>query len=191
MIMHWLQASLPVKSGGLGIRSAVHLAPSAFLASFAGCRELTFTILPPHFQESPLSLWDSAITEWSKGHNELPPSNPMSHQQKSWDLPRVYTLGDPLSKARLLSASKKESGAWLHTLPVTSLGLRMDDNTICIAIGLCLGAPLCIPHLCHQMWTCLVRTGSVVVLVLVATSAMPCWMTFCTEHCLLPMFLLG
>ena len=26
---------------------------------------------------------------------------------------------DPVSKARLLSASKKESGAWLHTLPVT------------------------------------------------------------------------
>ena len=29
----WLQASLPVGNGGLGIRSAVHLAPSAFLAS--------------------------------------------------------------------------------------------------------------------------------------------------------------
>ena len=70
----WLQASLPVKSGGLGIRSAVHLAPSAYLATFAGCRELTFTILPPRFQESPLSLWDSAIAEWSTGHNESPPS---------------------------------------------------------------------------------------------------------------------
>ena len=60
----WLQASLPVKSGGLGM-SAVHLAPTTYLASFAGCRELTFTILPPHFQESPLSFWDSAISEWS------------------------------------------------------------------------------------------------------------------------------
>ena len=26
----------------------------------------------------------------------------------------------------------------------------MDDNTIHIAIGLRLGAPLCIPHLCHH-----------------------------------------
>ena len=154
----WLQASLPVKSGGLGIRSAVHLAPSAYLASFAGCRELTFTILPPRFQESPLSLWDSAIAEWSTGHNESPPSGPMSHRQKSWDLPRVSSIAaellatapDPLSKARLLSASKKESGSWLHTLPVTSLGLRMDNNTIRIAIGLRWGTPLCIPHLCYH-----------------------------------------
>eukprot|EP00731_Ephydatia_muelleri_P014469 Em0008g189a len=62
----------------------------------------------------------------------------------------LATAPDPLSKARLLSASKKESGSWLHTLPVTSLGLRMDDNTIRIAIGLRLGTPLCIPHLCYH-----------------------------------------
>ena len=68
----------------------------------------------------------------------------------------LATAPDPLSKARLLSASKKESGSWLHTLPVTSLGLRMDDNTIRIAIGLRLGTPLCIPHFVitvEQMWT--------------------------------------
>ena len=132
-----------MKSGGLGIRSAVHLAPSAYLASFAGCRELTFTILPPRFQKLPLSLWDA---EWSTCHNKPPPSGPtcMSHRQKSWDLPRVSTIAAELL-ARLLSASKKESGSWLHTLPVTSLGLRMDDNTIRIAIGLRLGTPLCIP----------------------------------------------
>ena len=64
---------------------------------------------------------------------------------------------------RLLSASKKESGAWLYTLPVTSLGLRMDDNTICIAIGLRLGAPLCIPHLCHHYGSNVARMGSVAV----------------------------
>ena len=62
----------------------------------------------------------------------------------------LCTAPDPLSKARLLSASKRESGSWLHTLPVTSLGLRMDDNTIRIAIGLHLGTPLCIPHLCYH-----------------------------------------
>ena len=43
----WLQASLPVRDGGLGIRSAVMLAPSAFLASAAGTTELKALILPP------------------------------------------------------------------------------------------------------------------------------------------------
>ena len=121
----WLQASLPVKSGGLGIRSAVHLAPSAYLASFAGCRELTFTILPPHFQDLSLdSLWDSAIAEWSTGHIESPPSSPMSHRQKSWDLPRVSSIAaellatapDPLSKVRLLSASNLVLGCTLYQI---------------------------------------------------------------------------
>ena len=42
----WLQASLPVKSGGLGIRSFATLAPSAFLASAAGSSDLTKAILP-------------------------------------------------------------------------------------------------------------------------------------------------
>ena len=53
----------------------------------------------------------------------------------------LATAPDPLSKARLLSASKKESGSWLCTLPVTSLGLSMDDNAIHIVIGLRLGTP--------------------------------------------------
>ena len=35
-----LQASLPVKIGGLGFRSSSSLAPSAFLASAAGTEEL-------------------------------------------------------------------------------------------------------------------------------------------------------
>ena len=53
------------------------------------------------------------------------------------------------ARARLLAACKKESEAWLHTLPVSVLGLRMDDEVMCVAMGLCLGAPLCHPHECH------------------------------------------
>ena len=35
-----IQASLPVRFGGLGVRSAVHLAPSAFPSSVAGSNDL-------------------------------------------------------------------------------------------------------------------------------------------------------
>ena len=41
----WVQASLPVSLGGLGIRSASTLAPSAFLASAAGIRTLQDLLL--------------------------------------------------------------------------------------------------------------------------------------------------
>ena len=44
----WLQASLPVRAGGIGIRRAAQLAPSAFLASAAGSSDLVRQILPPH-----------------------------------------------------------------------------------------------------------------------------------------------
>ena len=49
----------------------------------------------------------------------------------------------------LLSVSTKESGAWLRALPVTALGLRMDDNTVRVAVGLRLGTAVCGPHSCQ------------------------------------------
>ncbi len=51
---------------------------------------------------------------------------------------------DPRARARF------ETGAWLDVLPISSLGLRMDDNTIRVAVGLRLGAPLCRPHSCYH-----------------------------------------
>ena len=36
----WIQATLPVKLGRIGIRRAVQLAPSAYIASAAGCSDL-------------------------------------------------------------------------------------------------------------------------------------------------------
>ena len=52
-------------------------------------------------------------------------------------------------RARLLSVSTKESGAWLRALPVTALGLRMDDVTLRVAVGLRLGKAVCGPHTCQ------------------------------------------
>ena len=42
----WIQASQPVQMGGLGVRSASMLAPSAFLASAAATLSLQNAILP-------------------------------------------------------------------------------------------------------------------------------------------------
>ena len=154
----WTQASLPVKFGGLGIRSAVQLAPSAFLTSAAGSSDLVHDILPPHLQNTPLPNLDDALLLWSQGHDQSPPVGPASHRQKVWDTPKVSTVADalldnapdPTSRARLLAASAGESGVWLNAPPISSLGLRMDNNTIRVAVGLRLGSSLCRPHTCHH-----------------------------------------
>ena len=57
---------------------------------------------------------------------------------------------DEEERARLLAVSTKESGAWLRALPVTALGLRMDDNTVRVAVGLRLGTRVCGAHTCKH-----------------------------------------
>ena len=63
------------------------------------------------------------------------------------DLLRAAT--EPRTRGRLLVAAASESGSWLNALPVLSLGLRMDDDVVRIAVDLCLGVPLCHPHACQ------------------------------------------
>ena len=42
-----------------------------------------------------------------------------------------------------MAATTKESGAWVHALPMSSLGLRMDDNVVHVTPGIRLGVTLC------------------------------------------------
>ena len=151
----WIQATLPVKSGGLGIRRASFLAPSAFLASADGASLLMQDLLPPQLSKSPYPERDFALIAWNQ---DLPPQTPVPaspSSQKAWEKPRVLALLDSLlsasdqeSRARLLAASSSESGAWLHAPPISSLGLRMSNDTVRVAVGLRIGAPLCQSHKC-------------------------------------------
>ena len=69
----WIQATLPVKSGGLSIRSAIHLAPSAFLSSASASNDLVHHILPPRFVCKEILHVDAALTSWLHGHDHPPP----------------------------------------------------------------------------------------------------------------------
>ena len=136
--------------------NGVQLAPSAFLASAAASSDLIHHIIPPHLQSSPIPNLDDARAQWSQGHNLSPPEGSAQWHQKAWDTPKVAEIAvnllenapDARSRARLLAASTREAGAWLNALPISSLGLRMDDDTIRLAIGLRLGSSLCRPHVC-------------------------------------------
>ena len=150
----WIQASLPVCAGGLSIRSAVQLAPSAFLSSAAASLDLVHHILPPRFGSRVCHIW---MQLWSYGqrinlHLHLLVTYPITRRlgiRVKWLLYlRMTQMHSP--EPALLAVSTKESGARLNALPITSLGLRMDDNTVRVAVSLRLGTTLCHSHVCHR-----------------------------------------
>ena len=57
------------------------------------------------------------------------------------------------------SPARKKSGAWLHAVPNTSLGLRMDNDPIRVAVGLRLGVVLCSPHSCQYCGAAVDQSG--------------------------------
>ena len=75
---------LPVKDGGLGVCSAVLLAPSAFLASATGTAALQEQI----FSSSSITLpedksFSEALENWMKISRKSAPTNEMSYIQKN------------------------------------------------------------------------------------------------------------
>ena len=151
----WLQASLPVKDGGLGIRSVVTLAPSAYLASAAGTLELQNLILQNAEKSEDTNVHD-ALMEWTTRHSCPPPADDQVGSQRQWDRPSVNQAKDSLlnqfsdnyNRARILATASPNSSAWLSAFPISACGLRLDDGAIHVAVGLRLGVPICEPHEC-------------------------------------------
>ena len=152
----WTQASLPVKAGGLGISKATQLAPSAYLASAAGCSELIQLILPSKLRGLTDPYLATGVEVWRQGSSADRPYPSQLTQQHAWDSVLVETdyesllenAATSLEKARLLAVAHHDSGAWLNAFPISALGLRLDDSEVQIAISLRLGLPVCSAHMC-------------------------------------------
>ena len=50
---------------------------------------------------------------------------------------------DDIDRACLLASRSQESGARLHSLPISAMDLLLEDDSLKIAVGLHLGTPLC------------------------------------------------
>ena len=48
-----------------------------------------------------------------------------------------------------MAASAHHSGDWLFALPISTCGLKLDNEAVRIAVGLRLGLNLCVPHECR------------------------------------------
>jgi hypothetical protein len=152
----WLQAGLPIRDGGLGIRRVSSLALPAFLASAAGSLSLQDAILA-QADTKPDSYFALYLPRWEAAVGGPPPDRPLSGKQSFWDRPGVLSdkatvesnLSTEHGKASFLAASAPHSGDWLLSLPITACGLRLEDDAVRTAVALRLGVSLCVPHICH------------------------------------------
>ncbi len=65
----WEQASLPVSSGGIGVRKTTDISLPAYTASVAGCQTLLRQLLPVRLHESSGTDSDkflSAVSVWAE-----------------------------------------------------------------------------------------------------------------------------
>ena len=155
----WKQASLPVKLGGLGVRSVEALALPSYIASVHAALPLISSICSDLTDVKPTASLEKAIcafleqTGLEKHHL---PGGDLAGNQRAWDTLAATAVRDRLlnsvnqiHRARLLAASHPNTAAWIQAVPVPSLGLHLDDETIRVSVALRLGAPICEPHPCR------------------------------------------
>ena len=131
----WLQSSIPIKDGGLTVRRVASLALPVFSASAAGTVSLQNAWLTDSFYETFRQTWSETFETYHPCHR--------CHAQ-------TVSLGQAArsnySGIWSLVSSRPVSG--LHTLSIASWGLRLDDESVRVAVGLRLGCNVCVPPEC-------------------------------------------
>ena len=86
----------------------------------------------------------------------MEPTGTFVSRQRFWDAPCCASVANDLlaqctnqsDRARLLASRASWSGDWLNALPLASIGLKLDDQSVRIAVALRLGAHVVHPHTC-------------------------------------------
>ncbi len=149
----WIQASLPISKGGLGIRKVSDVCLPAFLSSLHGVSSLVSRILPNMDSEATLHLWNESIEAWNALNIDKMPDDPST--QKHWDSINVERIiSENLNfeslddKARYIALQEKESGGWLHLIPSSNIGTAMNNQDFQICVALRLGINYFSRHKC-------------------------------------------
>ena len=120
---------------GVGVRSTVDLAPSAFLSSIHSSLSTIQQLLPLWVLQSPDPALDEAVTRWMTLGGLTVPSGSDGFKQKTWDdgicsakAARLLEGADTVGRARLLASVAPSSGSWIMALPCANLGLRAPHS---------------------------------------------------------------
>src|SRR6218665_623377 len=142
-------------NGRTGNTKGVIAGAPAFLASAAGTLELQSNLLKEfgsHLDPNMEKLL--AMSQAELGINitvDFP-----THIQSKWDQTLLqktssdlfHPLTEKHDQARWRAVTAQHARDWLHSLPITSCGMRLSDEALRVAVGLRLGANICEPHTC-------------------------------------------
>ncbi|XP_021959247.1 uncharacterized protein LOC110855135 [Folsomia candida] len=151
----WMQSSLPVKEGGLGLRHAVDVAIPCFLASVHSVLPHVERLLPDHLHGTDIAMAEG-VQRWTDLDLTDLPLETVRGIQSAWERPILDNTLSKLSElavipedtARLRSLRDKYAGVWLNALPSPQLGTLLPNETFRVAIALRLGCDICEPHKC-------------------------------------------
>ena len=93
---------------------------------------------------------------WFAIYNTNTPGSPSDTKQSVWNRTGIMAdqavvmsaFTDNFNRARLLAASASHSGDWFRALPLSTCGLRLDNEAVRVDVGLRLGTSLSEPHQC-------------------------------------------
>ncbi len=129
----WIQASLIISKGGIGIRKISDVCLPAFSSSLHGVSSLVSRILLNMNSEATLHLWNESIKAWNALNIDKAPDIPSN--QKHWNSINVdRIISENLNfenmddKARFKALQEKESGGWLHLIPSSNMGTAMNNQ---------------------------------------------------------------
>ena len=151
------KAALPMRGGGLGIRSPCDLQLPCLLSSMSAVRQRVQALLPaPIFQEFEVLLSQTAelFPQGSEPGFDMTLQKAVDTvlwEERYQDL--LEECRTPAERSCMLAAREPLSYSWMNVIPHPGLGTCLDDRTVSTAVGFRLHAPVCLPHSCtdcHQ-----------------------------------------
>ena len=141
------QSRLPTRHGGLGIRSVADISLPAYISSYNSSIDLMQVTLSASQIDPRESIdIDTALSLWSREFENKPAK---VTSQQAWDeiasrhrKISMVTNASQWERSRLHAASSPHSGAWLHALPVSSLGNLLTPDELRIAVAHRIGAKI-------------------------------------------------
>ena len=161
----YFKASLPIKMGGMGVRSTTDIAFPCYVSSAFSAERLVLEILPEESRGTFTHILEDLKNEVTSQ------IGPVSDEdiQKQHIIDEQFLASKMQTRPPQLQGSyeaavdtavkHKMCGRWLEAIPCEAVGTMLDNQTFRIATALRLGLPLGEAHTCRRCQTLVSQTG--------------------------------